>query len=70
MAVVDPATMRIHGLEGIRVIDASAIPYLGNANTYAQVMMLAEKAADLVLGVPPLPPVPAPAAPSGQTSPV
>ena len=70
MAVVDPATMRVHGLEGIRVIDASAIPYLGNANTYAQVMMLAEKAADLVLGVPPLPPVPAPAAPTGQTSPV
>jgi choline dehydrogenase len=54
--VVDPATMRVHGLDGVRVIDASAMPYITNGNIYAPVMMLAEKAADLILGVEPLPP--------------
>jgi choline dehydrogenase len=57
--VVDPATMRVHGLEGIRVVDASAMPYITNGNIYAPVMMLAEKAADLILGVEPLAPQPA-----------
>ncbi len=61
MAVVDPATMKVHGLEGVRIVDASVIPYLGNANTYAQVIMVAEKAADIIRGVPPLAPVAAPA---------
>jgi choline dehydrogenase len=55
-SVLDPTTMRVHGLEGLRVIDASAMPYVTNANIYAPVMMLAEKAADLVLGNTPLPP--------------
>jgi choline dehydrogenase len=54
--VVDPATMRVHGLDGVRVVDASAMPYITNGNIYAPVMMLAEKAADLILGVEPLPP--------------
>jgi choline dehydrogenase len=58
-AVVDPATLRVHGLDGIRVIDASIFPELTNGNTYAPVMMLAEKAADIVLGNTPLAPVPA-----------
>jgi choline dehydrogenase len=57
--VVDPTTMRVHGLDGIRVVDAAAMPYITNGNIYAPVMMLAEKAADLVLGVEPRPPEPA-----------
>jgi choline dehydrogenase len=60
MSVVDPTSMRVHGLEGIRVVDASAMPYVTNGNIYAPVMMLAEKAADLILGVTPLEPEPIP----------
>ncbi len=59
-AVVDPATMRVHGLAGLRVVDASVMPYVTNGNIYAPVMMTAEKAADLVLGNTPLPPDPVP----------
>jgi choline dehydrogenase len=59
-SVVDPLSMRVHGLEGLRVVDASAMPYVTNGNIYAPVMMLAEKAADLVLGNTPLPPEPIP----------
>ncbi|MEU7859143.1 choline dehydrogenase [Nonomuraea sp. NPDC049141] len=55
LSVVDPETMRVHGLEGLRVVDASAMPYVTNGNIYAPVMMLAEKAADLILGNTPLP---------------
>ena len=57
-AVIDPSTMRVHGLQGLRVVDASAMPYVTNGNIYAPVMMLAEKAADLILGNTPLPPEP------------
>jgi choline dehydrogenase len=57
-SVVDPATMLIHGLDGLRVVDASVMPYVTNGNIYAPVMMLAEKAADLILGAAPLPPQP------------
>ncbi|MFB9468231.1 choline dehydrogenase [Nonomuraea salmonea] len=57
-SVVDPETMRVHGLDGLRVVDASAMPYVTNGNIYAPVMMLAEKAADLILGNTPLPPEP------------
>ena len=56
MAVVDPLTMKVHGLEGVRVVDASAMPYVTNGNIYAPVMMLAEKAADLILENTPLAP--------------
>jgi choline dehydrogenase len=56
MSVVDPTTMRVHGLEGLRVVDASVMPYVTNANIFAPVMMIAEKAADLILGNTPLTP--------------
>ncbi|MEZ0093560.1 choline dehydrogenase [Streptacidiphilus sp. EB129] len=56
MSVLDPSTMAVHGLEGLHVVDASAMPYVTNGNIYAPVMMLAEKAADLILGNTPLEP--------------
>jgi choline dehydrogenase len=52
--VVDPLTMGVHGTEGLRVVDASVFPYVTNGNIYAPVMMVAEKAADLILGNTPL----------------
>ena len=55
LAVTDPLTMRIHGVDGLRAVDASVMPYVTNGNIYAPVMMVAEKAADLVLGNTPLP---------------
>lgn len=56
LAVTDPLTMRVHGTQGLRVVDASAMPYITNGNIYAPVMMLAEKAADIILGLEPLEP--------------
>jgi choline dehydrogenase len=55
-SVVDPRSMRVHGLDGVRVVDASAMRYVTNGNIYAPVMMMAEKAADLILGNTPLAP--------------
>jgi choline dehydrogenase len=56
-AVVDPQTMRVHGLDGLRVVDASVFPTIPNGNIYAPVMMVAEKAADLIRAVTPLEPI-------------
>lgn len=55
MSVVDPLTMGVHGVKGLSVVDASAMPYVTNGNIYAPVLMLGEKAADLILGNTPLP---------------
>lgn len=54
MSVLDPLTMRVKGTEGLRVVDASSMPYVTNGNIYAPVMMVAEKAADIILGNTPL----------------
>ena len=54
MGVLDPSSMRVHGTQGLRVVDASVMPTLTNGNIYAPVMMTAEKAADLILGNTPL----------------
>ena len=55
MSVLDPETMRVRGLDGLRVVDASVFPCVTNGNIYAPTMMVAEKAADLILGNTPLP---------------
>ncbi|WP_370892282.1 choline dehydrogenase [Janibacter sp. GXQ6167] len=60
MSVIDPTSMRVHGVDGLRVVDASVFPYVTNGNIYAPVMMVAEKAADLIAGNTPLPPSDAP----------
>ena len=54
MAVTDPDSLRVHDVNGLRVVDASVMPYVTNGNIYAPVMMLAEKSADLICGNTPL----------------
>jgi choline dehydrogenase len=49
-AVVDPKSMRVHGLDGLRVVDASVMPHIVTSNTYSTVVMIAEKSADIILG--------------------
>ena len=49
MAVVD-GQLRVHGLSGLRIADASIMPAIVGGNTNAPVIMIAEKAVDLILG--------------------
>ncbi len=55
MAVVDSKT-NVHGIEGLRVVDSSIFPTIPNGNLNAPTIMVAEKAADIILGKPALPP--------------
>jgi choline dehydrogenase len=54
-SVVD-AQLRVHGAEGLRVVDTSAFPTQLGGNPNVPAMMLADKAADLMLGIPALSP--------------
>ncbi len=59
-SVLDPTNFRVNGLHGLRVVDAAVFPSITNGNIYAPTMMVAERAADAILGNSCLPPEYAP----------
>ena len=56
LAVVD-SDAKVHGVSGLRVVDASIMPFVTNGNTNAPTIMLAEKLSDTILGLGPLAPM-------------
>ena len=55
MAVVSPDDLRVHGISGLRVCDASIMPRLVSSNTNAATIMAGEKGSDIIRGRSPLP---------------
>ena len=58
--------MRVHGLQGLRVVDASIMPRMISANLNASTLMIADKASDMISGQSPLPSIIVPEVTEGR----